>query len=135
MCAFCRLLFLLVLAANLGCGAADSTRVSSEEPQEVDAEITPTINACPTFAFAFVLPKFIRHDETAVALVQGTDLDSDDLELSYAWSATSGEFSDPTEPTTDYHCAASGPQQLFVMASDGEGCEATLSMDVDCADR
>lgn len=135
MCAFCRLFLVLAFAASWGCGTADSTRAIREEPQEVQTEIVPTVNACPTFAFAFVLPKFIRYDETAVALVQGTDLDSDDLDLSYSWSATSGEFSDPSEPATDYRCAATGPQQLFVVASDGEGCAATLSMDVDCADR
>ena len=145
MWVFCRLFsraeparfgaLLLAFAANFGCSSADSTRVVREEPQFVEAEIAPSVNACPTFAFAFVLPKFIRHDETAVALVQGTDLDSDDVDLTYAWSATSGEFSDPTRASTDYRCDSAGPQQLFVSASDPEGCYATHSMDVDCADR
>lgn len=122
----------LWLAAVSGCGAADAVYVMPVEALEVD--VAPAVNTCPTFAFYFVLPRNIRPGEAAALLVQGTDLDSDDAELSYAWSAASGAFSAPSLPATEYRCADSGPQLLNVTTSDAEGCEALLTLEVDCAD-
>lgn len=125
---------LLLLATSTGCGAGDSTR-QAREPPAGDLSVAPSINTCPTFAFYFVLPQQIHPDEFAAALVQGTDLDSDDTKLTYAWSATSGVFSAPEQQATEYRCASTGPQILSVTASDPEGCEGLLALDVDCAEQ
>jgi hypothetical protein len=125
----------LCLAVTPSCGAADSTLQAREEPAD-DVGVAPSINTCPTFAFYFVLPQQIRPEEVAALLVQGTDLDSDDQDLTYQWSATSGVFSTPTRQSTEYRCAsAAGPQILSVAASDPDGCAGHLDLDVDCAEQ
>jgi hypothetical protein len=121
---------LLVLLS--ACSAADSARQDRDRPPEPIA-VTPAVNACPTIASYFVLPQRLRPDEFAAVLVQGTDIDSDDDALSYAWSATSGVFSEPAQPFTEYRCAGTGPQVLTVTASDEQGCGEVLALDVDCA--
>ena len=95
----------LCLAATAGCGSADSTFQGRDEPVD-DVGVAPNVNTCPTFAFYFVLPQQIHPEQAAALLVQGTDLDSDDEDLVYQWSATSGVFSTPTHQSTEYRCAS-----------------------------
>lgn len=126
--------WLALVAAS--CGAADTTLQDRDEPppEEVAIAVAPAVNACPTIASYFILPQRIRPNEAASILVQGIDLDSDDNDLSYAWSATAGEFTEPARPFTEYRCEGTGPQVLTVTASDKQGCDSVLSLDVDCAD-
>jgi hypothetical protein len=129
--ALTKLWCLLLLALGAGCGAADSAQAARDAPLD-EVGVAPSVNACPSFAFYFVLPQQIHPEEVAAILVQGTDLDSDDEALTYQWSATSGVFSAPARPVTEYRCASTGPQILSVTAADPEGCEDVLTLDVDC---
>jgi hypothetical protein len=115
---------------SLACSASDTTRAVREDPSE--AQVRPNPNLCPTFSFYMVLPQRIRDDEPAVAIVYATDVDSDDAKLTYAWSATAGDFTHPDETLTEYSCAGLGPQQLKVTTRDPDGCESVLALDVDC---
>lgn len=118
-------------ACALGCGSTDQAR-SEREPAADDASFGSIINACPSFAFSLVSPQSIRANEKAIVTVFATDLDSDDTLLSYAWSASAGDFTEPDSFLTEYACADAGPQRLRVVASDADGCESALDLDVTC---
>ena len=124
----------LLLLASTACGAADASHAARPAPED-DAVVASSVNTCPSFAFYFVLPRQIHLDEFAIAGVQGIDADSDDTELRYVWSATSGTFSTPGRASTQYRCSESGPQVLTVTTSDAEGCAGALALDVNCADQ
>ena len=116
----------------LSCGAADSVRADRpEDPPDVGVE--SQINSCPSFAFSLVLPKQIATGEIATVAAFAIDPDSDDTQLGYAWSATSGDFAAPTASLTEDTCIESGPQVLRVTTSDPDGCENNLDLDVTCA--
>jgi hypothetical protein len=116
---------------SLSCGSADSVRAVQDDPPP-DVGVDTKINSCPSFAFSLVLPKQIRAGEVATVAAFAIDPDSDDTQLDYAWSATSGDFSAPTDSLTEYRCAESGPQVLRVTTSDPDGCENNLDLDVTC---
>lgn len=120
------------LTLLLGCGSADSTRAARADPAD-DTQLGASFNTCPTFAYSMVLPQTIHADETAIVVGLGTDPDSDDALLTYRWSATSGVFGHPSDPLSEYTCAAVGPQVLSVTTSDPDGCENKLDFDVVCA--
>jgi len=115
-----------------GCGAADGTRTLQEEPVTVEARGDSAVNTCPSFAFYLVLPKEIRAGEIATATALATDADSDDAKLSYVWSASAGELTQPDSSLTKYTCTDFGPQALQVTARDPQGCEANLTLAVTC---
>jgi hypothetical protein len=123
---------LCVLARlTLSCGAADSVRAARpDDPPDVGVE--SQINSCPSFAFSLVLPKQIAAGEIATVAAFAIDPDSDDTQLGYVWSATSGDFAAPTASLTEYTCTESGPQVLRVTTSDPDGCENNLDLDVTC---
>jgi hypothetical protein len=116
---------------TLSCGVADSVRAPrADDPPDVGVQ--SQINSCPSFAFSLVLPKQIAAGETATVAAFAIDPDSDDTQLGYVWSATSGDFAAPTASLTEYTCTESGPQVLRVTTSDPDGCEDNLDLDVTC---
>lgn len=122
-----------VLLLGSGCGAPDSSVAATDnEPGAQEAQVAPDVNTCPSFAFYFVLPKEIPREQVARLIVQGTDEDSDDAELVYAWEASSGTFADSSRPITTYRCDQVGPQLLTVTATDSSNCSKLLALDVDC---
>ena len=117
----------------LGCGAGDQTR--SERPDAADApliDVTPTVNACPVFAAALVLPQAVPLGTPAFVSARAVDPDADDLSLSYDWTSSSGTFSAPHGAVTEYRCAEAGVQTLTVVTRDIGDCDATLHVDVTC---
>jgi hypothetical protein len=129
-------LLALALAQSLlsGCGSADSTRAARREPMQ-PVDVSTEVNLCPSFAYAMILPQALRLDEEASVVAFATDPDSGDAELTYAWSATSGDFDEPWNAWAQYRCSASGLQVLSVTTSDPDGCEKRLDFDVTCADK
>lgn len=89
-------------------------------------------NVCPIFEASFVLPKLVLADTAAFVAVRATDPDADDLRLTYDWSATAGEFSEPTMPVTEYRCVEPGEQVLTAVATDLGDCGVAIHIDVTC---
>jgi len=121
-------------AALLGCGAGDHTESPSAADGVVQFQVSPDVNECPAFIQSLVIPQAIRPRFSAEAAVVVTDPDGPDSALEYTWSASSGSFTDPKQPTTRYGCEARGPQLLKLIAVDRPGCEARLTLRVDCLD-
>jgi hypothetical protein len=115
----------------LSCGTAEQVRFVRDEPPPQPG-IETKINACPSFTFSMVLPKQIRPGELATVLAFAVDPDSDDTQLRYAWSATSGDFVAPADSLTEYACVGSGAQVLRVTTSDPDGCDINVDFDVTC---
>jgi len=124
-------LFYVTLAA---CGSADSTSAAREERQKPqEARIASAINSCPTFQFSLILPEVIHEGEIANVVAFASDPGSGESSIRYEWSATSGEFDTPHDPSSQYTCSDSGPQVLSVTASDREGCEMRQDFSILCA--
>jgi hypothetical protein len=115
---------------GLGCGAADSTRLTREE--STDVAVDTGINTCPSFQFSMILPQALRPGEMASAVALATDPDSRSATIQYKWTATSGEFDAPNESMSRYSCNEVGSQTLSVTASDRDGCETSLDFSVEC---
>jgi hypothetical protein len=119
-------------ALLLGCGAGDQTRAARDDSGDTKLVYAhPTINICPHFEGSFILPQSIPLDTSAFIAVRAVKPDSN-VELTYRWSATSGEFTAPTRPTTEYRCGDLGDQTLTVVAVDEADCEVPLHLDVTC---
>ena len=128
-----RLLVAAVSFAFLaGCGSADETRAAQDEPQDTDVSVHPAINVCPHFEGAYILPQSIPLGSSALIGVRAVDPDASYLHLKFSWSATSGTFSDPDRPTTEYRCDALGDQSLTVVAVDASRCDAEYHIVVTC---
>ncbi len=126
----------LGLTATLltACGSADSTRAERALPSD-PVGVSTEVNLCPTFAYAMILPQALQLDEEASVVAFATDPDSDDAQLLYAWTATAGDFNDPSSAWAQYRCAAPGDQVLSVTASDPDGCEKRLDFEINCASK
>jgi len=122
------------LVLLLGCGAAEQTDSGPGAPPESSGltDFDPAVNVCPHFEGSLILPQTVLEGEYAFIAVRATDPDADDLSLTYRWSAPSGEFSSPLEPTTEYRCAVGGVQPLTVVASDLRSCDVELQLDITC---
>jgi hypothetical protein len=114
----------------LGCGTADS--VDAVEGVRNGATVATGVNTCPSFAFYMVLPKQLRPGEIATVIAVATDARSSATNITYAWTATSGTFSRTDTSVTEYSCASSGAHVLRVTASDQNGCNSALALDVVC---
>jgi len=116
----------------LGCGAND--HVPSADDGLVQFQVDPDANECPTFIQSLVIPQAIRPRFSAEAAVVVTDPDGPDSALEYTWSASSGSFTEPKQPTTRYGCEERGLQVLKLLAVDRPGCAARLTLIVNCLD-
>ena len=103
-------------------------------PTRADGRLHPAVdyNLCPVFAYHMLLPHDVDPGDSADATVWVVDPDDEEAELRFAWSATSGIFSDPWLPETKYSCAASGLQGLTLQVRDPRGCERSLELEVNC---
>lgn len=126
--------FLLALCACalFGCGSGE--QVSGAPSGEPFTTVDPTINVCPHFAASLVIPLDIAPTVAAQIVVRATDPDGNSAGLVYDWSASSGTFSKPDQPTTTYRCSELGPQALHVSARDEQGCAGILALNVNCID-
>jgi len=92
----------------------------------VDGEI----NVCPDVDFLFVAPL-----QTAVGgpiSVEAHASDSDGDTISYAWTATDGEFDATDDASATYTCSAPGEQTITVTINDGGSCTTMHQAVVNC---
>ena len=120
--------------ALLGCGSGEQTQPTQAADPQAFTQIDPTINVCPAFGGALVIPLDIGPNVLAQLVVHATDPDGNSAALAYDWSAPSGTFSDPNQPTTTYRCSAPGAQALQVRARDERDCYGSLILNVNCLD-
>ena len=121
-------------AALFACGSGEQTQPSQmSEPQPI-TQVDPTVNVCPLFGGSLIIPLDIGPAVSSQIAVRATDPDGDDAALVYDWSASSGTFSRPDQPTTAYRCSALGAQALRVRARDPRGCFNSLVLNVNCID-
>jgi hypothetical protein len=117
-----------------GICACGSTTESYELPPPVRGEIAleQSSNLCPIFRYWLLLPRDVRPDLTATIQVKAIDPDTGDQDLRFSWHATSGYFSEPQAPTTEYSCTELGAQALTLTARDLDDCESILELEVQC---
>jgi hypothetical protein len=63
-----------------------------------------------------------------------TDADTQDI-VSYTWSAATGTFADPTDPSTTYTCASTAATTVTLVIDDhhqSQGCQTTAVLPVGC---
>lgn len=87
-------------------------------------------NVCPDVDFLFVAPL-----QTAVGgpiSVEAHASDSDGDTITYAWTATDGEFDATDVASATYTCSAPGEQTITVAINDGGSCTTTHQAVVNC---
>jgi len=121
--------------ALLGCGADEHTQIPPVGDGLTTLQLDPTLNECPRFTQSLVIPQAIPPRLSAEVVVIATDPDGLDSAIQYTWSAPSGSFTEPKQPTTRYGCDARGTQvALRLDAVDGRGCQSRLALVVNCLD-
>jgi len=116
----------------LGCGGSDHTLLPSADAGLIQLKIDPSLNECPTFTQSLVMPEAIPPRFSAEVVVIATDPDGPNSAIEYTWSASSGSFTDLKQPFTRYGCEARGLQTLKLAVVDELGCQARLSLAVNC---
>jgi hypothetical protein len=119
-------------ALLLGCGAADANKSERDDDGSDLIEVNALVNLCPRFEASFILPQAIPRDASAFVAVRAADPDGAGRKVQLEWSATSGEFTDPELPITQYRCDELGAQQLTATVTDRSGCDTSLHIDVTC---
>src|SRR5262245_41723316 len=89
-------------------------------------------NFWPVFDSFQLVPRDLDPGNFADATVWVSDRDDGTSQLSYAWSATSGVFTEPWLPETQYSCTQPGYQELTVIVRDPRGCDTALPLSVNC---
>jgi hypothetical protein len=108
---------LVTVAVDLFCSNVVSSDAGTLGSLVVTGHVVPGDN-CPVLAGWFITPQETVGSSPVDVSVMAADADSADT-LTYAWTATSGSFANPKDGTTQYTCAATGPQTLSVTISDG----------------
>ena len=104
---------------------------------EVDGDFNViSQNLCPVLHSTYVGPEQVASGgsvDVEVVAGDGVPGDPEGGALTYAWSATSGSFADPTASHTTYTCDVDGTQAVSVTVSDGDpACDQTVTLEVTC---
>jgi hypothetical protein len=124
---------LSVLSSLDGCGVADTVEPSGDASTVVHF----SVRECPSFTNHLIFPGQLPLGEAAYVFAIAEEPKKADVVapiLAYSWQATSGSFSAPKQPYTDYHCAEAGDQVLTATAENPTGCRVRLSLPVTCLD-
>jgi len=98
--------------------------------------INGTLNICPVVDGISASPAQVALGGSIDLTVTAHDPDHGPSSLAYAWTATTGVFSDAAGAQTSFACTVAGPVILTAVVSDGDpqpGCAATSSVTVTCA--
>jgi hypothetical protein len=93
------------------------------------------LNICPVADGISANPADVAVGFPVALAIAAHDSDNGPSPLAYAWTATSGSFSDPTSASPTFVCNTPGPVTLTASVSDGDstpGCTDTLSVVVTC---
>jgi len=118
-------------AGSGGAGGASGTGGRDgglDAASDVPININLTIDQCPTVV-ADATPVVTPLGSSVNVNGNGTDPDNDPL--TYAWSAATGTFADPSAASTSYTCAQAGDVSLTVTVSDRR-CDTQTSLTITC---
>lgn len=90
------------------------------------------VNFCPTRPSITASASTSSVDGEAIAL-NGYATDPDGDALTYSWSATSGNFTEPNAAATNFTCSSQGDATLTLKADDQHGCVKETSVTVACS--
>lgn len=94
-----------------------------------EVAIQVKFNNCPKVSPS-AAPPAAPIGTSIIVAASASDLDLNNL--TFAWTAPSGSFDEPTKTTTSFHCAVIGPVVLTVTVSDGT-CLETSKVSVTCS--
>lgn len=92
--------------------------------------VTGAFNSCPTVSLQ-AAPVMVRVGQSLMVMASASDIDPDDKNLLYTWTATSGYFGENGEPRATFTCTEAGPVTLTVAVSDGS-CTVNAPVGVFC---
>jgi hypothetical protein len=108
-----------------------------EEPHFGSVLVSGTLNVCPTIDGIGASPDEVDIGSSISLSALAHDSDGGPSPLSYAWSATSGTFSDAIAPNTTFTCGEDpATVTISLTVSDGDpqpSCAATRTVEVTCS--
>jgi hypothetical protein len=123
---------------NVVAGSAQPVTVPltcHEAPRTGSVMVAGALNICPTLDGVGASPAEVQVGGSVALSALAHDSDAGPSALTYAWSASSGSFSDPTAQNPTFTCNAPGTATVTVSVSDGDpatSCAATGSAQVTC---
>lgn len=106
-----------------------------QSPTTGSVEVGGTFNICPVVDGIMASPAEVLVGSTIALEVSAHDTDSAPSALTYAWSANTGSFDDPTLPAPIFTCTAPGVVTVTVAVSDGDpapSCAGQASATLTC---
>lgn len=95
--------------------------------------VNGSINVCPQIEALDAAPLEVHVGGTIVLSADGTDADEGPSELTYAWSASSGELSKTDTADTTFTCTKAGSATISLVLSDGDTCPDKQTVTVECS--
>ena len=92
--------------------------------------INGSFDQCPLIKSVIAAPASAPVGGSISVSVVASDADGDSLMT--AWTATAGSFEDPAAASTHYVCSSAGMQMLTATATDPDGCDDSVSVQVTC---
>jgi len=134
---------MLMFGCNgIGCEGCDGDRGAYPthvvNPSDAGADRRPDgavsvkggFDNCPT-ASVQAAPTSVRVGQSLMVIGHASDIDPDDMILTYLWTTTSGYFGENGEPEATFTCTEPGPVTLTLTVSDGS-CSTMAVIAVFC---
>jgi hypothetical protein len=104
-----------------------------ESPKTGSVLATGAINVCPQIDGVSATPDEVSVGGSVALVAAAHDTDGAPSPLSYAWTASSGVFTDAAAPATRFTCTAPGTVTIGLAVSDGDAaCNDTAQVTVTC---
>jgi len=107
-----------------------------QAPRTGSVALNGTLNVCPVLDAVSASPSEVMVGSSIALSASGHDSDSGPAALAYAWSASSGTFSDAGSATPSFTCTSAGVVTVTVGASDGDpslACADSSSVQITCS--
>jgi 2',3'-cyclic-nucleotide 2'-phosphodiesterase/3'-nucleotidase len=101
-----------------------------QQPRTGSVSVNGTFNICPMIDAVSANPAAVQLGGT-IALTASAHDDGIPSTLTYAWTATSGSYSDASSPSPTFTCAQVGAATLTLAVSDSD-CADTSTLTVNC---
>jgi hypothetical protein len=107
-----------------------------EGPRSGSVLVNGMLNSCPVIDEVGANPDEVMVGSSVSLTAVAHDSDAGPAPLSYAWSAPSGSFSDPSSANPTFTCASIGSVTATLTVSDGDPsatCAATAAVTISCS--